>query len=157
DVAAEARSIKQGVFVPIAPPAIPGIGTTGGFEFWIQDQGAGDPAKLQEVTQQFLAKARQRKELTGLNTTYPASSQQMRAAVDRPRAVLLNVPVGDVYAALQAQFGSIQVSQFTQYSRVWNVILQSDAPYRKEPSDITKLYTRSADGKMVPLSSMVRT
>jgi multidrug efflux pump len=77
--------------------------------------------------------------------------------VDRSRAVLLNVPIGDVYSALQAQFGSIQVSQFTQYSRVWNVILQSDAPYRKEPNDITKLYTRSADGKMVPLTSMVKT
>jgi multidrug efflux pump len=157
DVAAEARHDKAGVFVPIAPPAIPGIGTTGGFEFWIQDQGAGDPARLQEVTQQFLAKARERKELTGLNTTYRAASQQMRAIVDRSRAVLLNVPVGDVYSALQAQFGSIQVSQFTQYSRVWNVILQSDAPFRQEPQDITKLYTRSQDGKMVPLTSMVRT
>jgi multidrug efflux pump len=157
DVAAEAKSVKTGVFVPIAPPAIPGIGSTGGFEFWIQDQGAGDPAKLQEVTQQFLAKARQRPELAGLNTTFRASSQQMRATVDRSRAVLLNVPIGDVYSALQAQFGSIQVSQFTQYSRVWNVILQSDAPYRKEPNDITKLYTRSADGKMIPLTSMVKT
>jgi multidrug efflux pump len=157
EVAAEARNVKTGVFVPIAPPAIPGIGTTGGFEFWIQDQGAGEPAKLQEITQQFLAKARQRPELSGLNTTFRASSQQMRAVVDRSRAVLLNVPIGDVYSALQAQFGSIQVSQFTQYSRVWNVILQSDAPYRKEPNDITKLYTRSADGKMVPLTSMVKT
>ncbi|HZE98828.1 MAG TPA: efflux RND transporter permease subunit [Planctomycetota bacterium] len=157
EVAAGAREFKEGVFVPIAPPAIPGIGTTGGFEFWIQDQGAGDPAQLQLVTQQFLAKARQRPELAGLNTTYRANSQQMRAIVDRSRAVLLNVPIGDVYTALQAQFGSIQVSQFTQYSRIWNVILQSDAPYRKEPSDITKLYTRSADGKMVPLSSMVKT
>jgi multidrug efflux pump len=157
EVAAEAKDVTTGIFVPIAPPAIPGIGTTGGFEFWIQDQGAGDPAQLQEVTQKFLAKARQRKELTGLNTTYRASSQQMRAIVDRSRAVLLNVPIADVYSALQAQFGSIQVSQFTQYSRVWNVILQSDAPYRKEPNDITKLYTRSQDGKMVPLSSMVNT
>jgi multidrug efflux pump len=157
DVAAGARNIKTGGFIPIAPPAIPGIGTTGGFEFWVQDLGAGDPARLQEVTQQFLDKARQRPELAGLSTTFRASSQQMRAEVDRSRAVLLGVPVSDVYSTLQAQFGSIQVSQFTQYSRVWNVILQSDAPFRQTPSDITRLYSRSAEGKMVPLTSMVKT
>jgi multidrug efflux pump len=157
EVAAGARNIKTGAFVPIAPPAIPGIGTTGGFEFWVQDKGAGDPARLYEVTQQFLAKARTRPELAGLNSTFRASSQQLRAEVDLSRAVLLGVPVADVYSALQAQFGSIQVSQFTQYSRVWNVILQSDAPFRQKPSDITRLYTRSNEGKMVPLSSMVKT
>jgi multidrug efflux pump len=62
-----------------------------------------------------------------------------------------------VYNTLQAQFGSIQVSQYNEFSRVWNVILQSDAPYRQTPGDITKLYTRSADSKMVPLSALVNT
>ncbi len=156
-IAGEAREIKEGVTIPIAPPAIPGIGTTGGFEFWIQDKGAGDPARLSELTQQFLAKARQRPELTGLNTTFRAASQQLKAEVDRSKAVLLGVPVADVYSALQAQFGSIQVSQYNQYSRVWNVILQSDAPYRRTPADITRLYTRSTNGQMVPLSAVVTT
>ena len=155
--AAGAREIKTGVVIPIAPPAIPGIGTTGGFEFWVQDKGAGEPGRLFDLTQQFLAKARQRPELTGLNTTFRASSQQLRADVDRDKAVLLGVPVEDVYSALQAQFGSIQVSQFNQYSRVWNVILQSDAPYRQNPSDITRLYTKSTTGQMVPLSAVVTT
>ncbi len=156
-VGAEAREIKEGVTIPIAPPAIPGIGTTGGFEFWIQDKQAGDPARLNQLTQQFLAKARQRPELIGLNTTFRAASQQLRADVDRSKAVLLGVPVSDVYSALQAQFGSIQVSQFNEYSRVWNVILQSDAPYRRTPADITRLYTRSTNGQMVPLSALVTT
>jgi multidrug efflux pump len=62
-----------------------------------------------------------------------------------------------VYSALQAQFGSITVSQFNQYSRVWNVVLQSEAPYRQSPSDIINLYTRSNSGKMVPLSALVKT
>ncbi|MCC6211913.1 MAG: multidrug efflux RND transporter permease subunit [Burkholderiales bacterium] len=151
------RAIDTGVFIPIAPPAIPGIGTTGGFEFWIQDRAAGDPARLYELTQAFLAEARTRPELAGLNSTFRASSQQLRATVDRSKAVLLGVPVGDVYSALQAQFGSIVASQFTQYSRVWNVILQADAPYRQTPEDISKLYTKSANGKMVPLSAVVST
>ncbi len=156
-VAGRAREMDAGFFIPIAPPAIPGIGTTGGFEFWIQDKASGDPARLYELTQQFLEKAGQRPELTGLNSTFRAASRQLQAEVDRSRAVLLGVPVEDVYSALQAQFGSIQVSQFNQYSRVWNVVLQSDAPYRQTPGDLTKLYTRSHNDKMVPLSAMVTT
>lgn len=152
-----AREIKTGMVLPIAPPAIPGIGTTGGFEFWIQDKGSGEPASLYEITQQFLVTARQRPELTDLNSTFRASSQQLRVDVDRDKAVLLNVPVQDVYSALQAQFGSLMVSQYNQYSRVWNVILQSDARFRQDPSDITRLYTRSSSGQMVPLSAVVNT
>jgi multidrug efflux pump len=145
------------MFIPIAPPAIPGIGTTGGFEFWIQDKGSGDPARLYEITQKFLAKARSRPELSGMNSTFRSSSQQLKAEVDRSKAVLLGVPVEDVYSSLQAQFGSIMVSQFNQYSRVWNVVLQSDAQYRRNPEDITRLYTRSNKGQMIPLSALVTT
>jgi len=152
-----ARGINTGMVLPIAPPAIPGIGTTGGFEFWIQDKGSGEPAVLYEVTQRFIAEARQRPELTGLNTTFRASSQQLRVTVDRDKAVLLNVPVQDVYSALQAQFGSLMVSQFNQYSRAWNVILQSDAHFRQNPADVTRLYTRSGNGQMIPLSALVTT
>lgn len=157
EVAIQAREIHTAITIPIIPPAIPGIGTTGGFEFWIQDRGSGDPTRLYEVTQQFLAKARERKELSGLNSTFRASSMQLKADVDRSKAVLLGVPIQDVYSALQAQFGSIQVSQYLEYSRVWNVILQSDAPFRETPSDITRLYTRSNEGQMVPLTALVST
>jgi len=156
-VAAGARAIDTGVFIPIMPPAIMGIGTTGGFEFWIQDKGGGDPARLNEITQQFLAKARKRPELIGLNSTFRAASQQLKAEVDRSKTVLLALPISDVYSTLQAQFGSIQVSQYNEYSRVWNVVLQSDAPYRQTPGDITKLYSRSNAGAMVPLSAVVTT
>ena len=76
---AKRRNIETGVIIPIAPPAIPGIGTTGGFEFWIQDKAAGDPGRLYDLTQQFLAKARTRPELSDLNTTFRAVSQQLRA------------------------------------------------------------------------------
>jgi multidrug efflux pump len=75
--------------------------------------------------------------------------------VDREITTLLGVPVSDVYSALQAQFGSIQVSQYEQYSRIWNVILQSEAQFRQRPNDITRLYTRSNNNEMIPLSVMV--
>lgn len=156
-VYAEARGIETGRLIPIPPPAIPGIGTTGGFEFWVQDKGSGNPERLYEIAQDFLAKARLRPELSGLNTTFRAASQQLKAEVDRDKSMLLGLPVEDVYSALQAQFGSITVSQFNQYSRVWNVVLQSDAPFRREPADITRLYTRSNNGEMIPLSAVVTT
>ncbi len=153
----EAQLIDEGVAIPIAPPPIPGIGTTGGFEFWIQDKGSGDPKALDEVLQAFLKKAKEQPELTGLVSTYRGNTQQLRANVDREKAMLLGVPVQDVYSAIQAQFGSIATSQFSQFSRVWWVIIQSDAPYRQAPGDLTRLYTRSQTGQMVPLTAVVST
>ena len=153
----QTRDILEGLILPIAPPAIPGIGTTGGFEFWIQDTTAGEPARLEEIIQKFLSEASKRPELTGLSTTFRANTRQLSADVDRDEANLLDIPVQDVYNAIQAQFGSLTVSQFNQYSRVWWVILQSDPHFRQSPSDLTRLYTRSNQRKMVPLSAMVST
>ncbi len=153
----ETIALQEGLVLPVAPPSIPGIGTTGGFEFWIQDTGAGQPARLDELTQQFLAKARQRSELTGLSTTFRATAQQLSADVNREKASLLGVPIKDVYSAIQAQFGSLSVSQFNEFSRVWWVVLQSDPKYREDPGDLTRLYTRSNQNEMVPLSAVVTT
>jgi multidrug efflux pump len=154
---AKAREIEGAIVVPIAPPAIPGIGSTGGFEFWIQDTGVGDPVALDGVLHDFLARARERPELTGLASTYSANTQQLRAIVDREKTQLLGVPIQDVYSAIQAQFGSLVVSQYNLYSNVWWVVAQSDAQFRQNPEDLTRLYTRNSQNQMVPLSSVVTT
>ncbi|MCB1943359.1 MAG: efflux RND transporter permease subunit, partial [Candidatus Accumulibacter sp.] len=153
----KAKYIEEAIVLPIAPPPIPGIGTTGGFEFWIQDTAAGSPLALETQTRAFLQTAQARPELSNLHSTFTASAQQLRADVDREKSTLLGVPVQDVYSAIQAQFGSLTASQFSQFSRVWWVIVQSDAPFRQQPSDLTRLYTRSNQGKMVPLSAVVET
>jgi multidrug efflux pump len=153
----DAQNIESGIVIPLAPPAIPGIGSTGGFEFWIQDTGAGDPVALDQVVQEFLQKARARTDLTGLATTYRANTQQLRAVVDRDKTTLLGIPIQDVYSAIQAQFGSLTASQYNLFSRVWWVIVQSDAPFRQKPDDLTRLYTRNNQNQMVPLSSVVTT
>jgi multidrug efflux pump len=153
----KAKHIEEAIVLPVAPPSIPGIGTTGGFEFWIQDTAAGSPVELDEQTHALIAKARARPELAGLSTTFNASAQQLRANVDRDKATLLGLQIQDVYSAIQAQFGSLTASQFNQFSRVWWVIVQSDARFRQRPDDLTRLYTRSDQNKMVPLSSVVTT
>lgn len=157
DVGMKARNLDAGIFIPIAPPAIPGIGTTGGFEFWIQSRGTGDPLELYNMTQEFLKKARERSELSGLSCTFRASSLQLKTDVDREKAELLGVAINDIYSTMQAQFGSMQVSQFDQYSRTWNVTIQSDAAFRQTPADLTRLYVRSKNQQMVPLSALVKT
>ncbi|MCI0436960.1 MAG: efflux RND transporter permease subunit, partial [Gemmatimonadetes bacterium] len=86
-------SIKDGMSLIINPPSIPGLGTTGGFEFYIQNRGSGDPAALDRVTREFLAKAQQRPELAGVNTLFTAASQQLYLDLDRAKAELLGVPV----------------------------------------------------------------
>ena len=124
------HGIKEGIVVPVPPPAIPGIGTTGGFEFWIQDTARGESARLAEVTRSFSKRRSERPELSGPRATFRASTQQLRVDVDRDKASCSASPMQDVYSAIQAQFGSLTVSQFNQYSRLWWVILQSEPKYR---------------------------
>ncbi len=150
-------SQMKGLVVAINPPAIPGLGTTGGFEFWIQDTSSDSPQKLQTVVEKFLEAARARPELTGLTSTYSASNQVLRINFDKDKSELLGLSTPDVFDTLQTQFGSTIVSQFSQYSRVWYVIAQSASQFRDSPGDVEKLYVRNSSGDMIPLSSVVTT
>ncbi|KAB7675179.1 efflux RND transporter permease subunit [Plesiomonas shigelloides] len=157
DIAKKARGIEGAFILPISPPAIPGLGATGGFQFWIQDIGNGSLAQLQQVTNQFLAKARQRPELTGLSSTFNAASTQLQADIDRDKAMLLGVPVQEAYGTLQTFLASSTVSQYFDQSRVWNVVLQAEDRFRDNPSWLMQFYTRNNVGNMVPLSAVMET
>ncbi len=149
--------LTEGIVLPVNPPSIPGLGSMGGFEFWIQNRGAGGVDRLAEVTRQLIAKSREREAVTGLNTTLNAASRQLRMDLDRDKAEVLGVPVADAYAALQTLFGSVYASQYNKYGRVWRVILQAEPAYREKPEDINNIFVRQKDGKMVPLSALVTT
>jgi multidrug efflux pump len=150
-------ALREGFAFAINPPSIPGLGTTGGFEFYIQNRSSGDPRVTQQAIQAFLEKARQRPELVGVNTTFRAASQQLFVDLDRNKAEVLGVHVADVFNTMQALFGSQIAGQFAQFSRVWWVILQADAEYRVKPEDFDKVYVRSKSGANVPLSSLITT
>jgi len=149
--------LREGFAFAVNPPSIPGMGTTGGFEFYIQNRGSGDPRATGAAVDAFLAKARQRPELAGVNTTFRAASQQLFVDLDRNRAEVLGVPVSDVFQTMQAYFGSQIAGQFSQFSRVWWVIVQADAAYRAEPKDFDKVTVRSKSGANVPLSALITT
>ncbi|OZI60555.1 efflux RND transporter permease subunit [Bordetella genomosp. 11] len=149
--------VQEGIVLPVNPPSIPGLGTTGGTEVWIQSQGDATIAQMAAIVQEYIAKAQARPELARVTSTFNASSQQLLVDVDRDKSETLGIPVEEVYSAMQTMFGSLYVSQFNRSSRLWQVILQADASYRLRPEDLSQIYVRSKAGDMVPLSSMVRT
>ncbi|HET7366190.1 MAG TPA: multidrug efflux RND transporter permease subunit [Burkholderiales bacterium] len=152
---AQFAAINGGFIFAVNPPSIPGLGTTGGFEFYAQNRGTGDPRATGQAVQGFIEKARQRPELAGVSTTFRAASQQLFVDLDRNKAEVLGVPVSDVFQTMQAFFGSQIAGQFSQFSRVWWVILQADASYRSKPEDFDKVYLRSKSGTNVPLSALI--
>ena len=149
--------LRDGFAFALNPPSIPGMGTTGGFEFYVQNRGSGDPRATGQALQAFLQKARERPELAGVSTTFRAATQQLFVDLDRSKAEVLGVHVGDVFQTMQAFFGSQIAGQFSQFSRVWWVVLQADAEYRVKPEDFSKVYVRSKTGANVPLSSLITT
>ncbi|XOJ88734.1 multidrug efflux RND transporter permease subunit [Methylophilaceae bacterium Uisw_097] len=151
----ELSQIKEGIVLPINPPSIPGLGTTGGMEMWIQSTGNNTTDQLAEAVDRYIAKAKQRPELGGVTSTFNANSQQLLVEVDRTKSESLGVPVQDVYSTMQTMFGSLYVSQFNKDSRLWQVIIQAEPGDRLKPEDLDHIYVRSHKGAMVPLKSMV--
>ena len=150
-------ALREGVAIPINPPAIPGLGTQGGFEMWLQSRGSSDPGALAAGVQKLLAAAGQSDALTGVTSTFNPSSRQLQVVVDRTRAETLGLPTEAIYEALQTMFGGSYVSQYSQYGRVWDVIVQGDAVFRDDPSDFQRVHVRQRDGELVPLSAVIET
>lgn len=148
-------STQEGIIIPINPPAIPGLGNTGGFQMWLQQTGNGSLQELEEQTNNFIKKAKARKELTAINTTFNTNSRQMYLDVDRNKVELLDIPVQSVYDSMSILIGSNYVNQFPHSNRLWQVIVQADAPFRQDPSMLDTMYVRSRTGNMVPLRGLV--
>jgi HAE1 family hydrophobic/amphiphilic exporter-1 len=147
--------VPEAIAFAFAAPAIPGIGTTGGFSFWLQDRSGGTVDFLSENLQRFLTAARERPELANLNTPFRAGVPQIFADVDRDKVLKQGVAVTDVYQTLQAFLGGIFVNQFNRFGRQWRVFLQAEAVDRVVPEDIGRFYVRNNDGNMLPLSTVI--
>lgn len=151
----EMGKFDKGLAFPINPPPIPGLGSTGGFEFWVQSKGTGEYQQLSRVVGNLLRKALERPELGKLTATINAASQQLLVDLNREKAVLYGIPIQDVYDTLQTLFGSLYVSQFNKFSRLWQVIVQAESAYRVSPEELDQIYVRNQEGKMIPLSSVL--
>ena len=149
--------VTEAIAFAFMPPPVPGLGTAGGFSFWLQDRSGGDITFLDQNLQKFLAAARKRPELRGVVSLFSASVPQVYAAVDRDKVLKHQIAVGDVYQTLQAFLGGLYVNQFNRFGKQWRVFLQAEGDARLNAADIERFYVRNADGTMVPLSAFVTT
>jgi multidrug efflux pump len=148
--------LKEGLAIAFPPPAIFGLGTAGGFEFYIQNRGEGGPKRLYEVTQQFIGAASQSPKLGMVNTFWRANVPQLYVDVDREKAKSLGVPLDDIFSTLAATLGSYYVNDFNKYGRTWQVLMSAEPEQRGRPEDAGSVYVRSTKGDMIPLRSLAR-
>jgi HAE1 family hydrophobic/amphiphilic exporter-1/multidrug efflux pump len=148
--------IKEGLALAFPPPPIFGLGTAGGFEFYIQNRGEGGPKKLAEVAQAFQAKAAQNKNLMQVQTLWRANVPQLFVDVDREKAKALGVPLDELFNTLAATLGSAYVNDFNKFGRTWQVLMSAEPAYRKRPEDVGSVYVRSDKGEMIPLKALAR-
>ena len=152
--------IKEGLTFAFPPPAIFGLGTAGGFEFYIQNRGEGGPKRLAEVAQQFIGAAAKSPKLAFTNTFWRSNVPQLYVDVDRDKAKALGVPLDEIFNTLAATLGTYYVNDFNKYGRTWQVLMSAEPGQRNSPNDAGAVYVRSTEGpnagSMVPLRSLAR-
>ena len=150
-------SLRDGMALVFNPPAIRGIGSAGGFEFYVQARGDASVVNLSRVAGGLIEALKQRPELTGINTFFRPTSPQLYVEVDEAKALSLGIAVAEVYQSLQATMGTLYVNDFNLNGRIYRVQMQADAPYRARPNDLGQIYVRADNGAMVPVSALIKT
>jgi hydrophobic/amphiphilic exporter-1 (mainly G- bacteria), HAE1 family len=138
------------------PPAIPGIGTSGGVMFLLEDRAGKDIGFLAEQSTRFIEAARKRPEIAVVNSTFIPSVPQVFATVDRDKVLTQGVNLSDVYQTLQTFMGGVMVNYFNRFGRVWQVYVQAEGEFRTRAENVGQFYVRNATGDMVPLSALVK-
>ena len=147
-------SQPDGLAIAFNPPAIRGLGSSGGFELYVQSRGDSDPLHLFTVVNGFMDALKKEKSLAGINTFFRPTVPQLFVEVDEAKAISQGVPVADIYATLQSTMGSLYVNDFNKSGRTYRVQLQAEAEYRMKAQDLGKVYVRSNTGQMIPLSAL---
>ncbi|WP_339606372.1 efflux RND transporter permease subunit, partial [uncultured Roseivirga sp.] len=147
--------IKEANIVVIPPPAIPGLGQTGGFSFMLEQKAGGDIKELEQVMGQFLMAANQRPEIAMAYSFFTAKTPGYNVEVDREKAKKLGVNISDVFATMSNYMGSSYINDFTRYGRNFRVVAQADTSYRTRIEDLNQFYVQSRQGGAVPLSALI--
>jgi HAE1 family hydrophobic/amphiphilic exporter-1 len=146
--------MPEGLAFSFPPPAIPGVGTSGGFTFVLEDRSGGDVPFLARNVNKFIAAASKRPELGGMITTFMPAVPQQFIKVDRDKVLKQGVPLSDVYRTIQAYMGGIFVNYFNRFGRQWQVYVEAEGQYRRNLDALNAAYVRNRNGDMVPLSSL---
>ena len=156
DIQRRLFAIQDAFIVVLSPPPIRGLGTAGGFKMMVQDRAGNGTRALSDATWALAMAANREAGLTRVFTPFDAKVPQLFVDVDRTRAEMLNVPVANIFSALQIYLGSSYVNDFNLFSRTYRVTAQADADYRLTEKDIASLKTPSQNGAMVQLGSVVQ-
>ena len=149
--------IKDAMVFPLNPPAIPELGTSSGFDFWLQDVGGVGHEALMAASGQLLGMASENPKLLQVRPQGLQDAAQMKIELDQDKASALGISLADINSTMQTAFGSSYVNNFVNGPRVQRVIVQLDAKFRMTPEDLGNVYLRNKTGGMVPLSSVTKT
>jgi len=152
----ELAKLPEALAFSFSPPAIPGVGTAGGFTFVLEDRAGRDIDFLAGNLDKFMAAAGKRPEIAGLNTTFLGSVPQLFVDVDRDKALKQGVQLTDVYKTVQTFMGGLFVNYFNRFGRQWQVYLQAGDDYRNRVENVGSFYVRNGNNEMVPLSSLTK-
>ncbi len=148
--------LPQGTAFSFSPPAIPGVGTSGGFQFVLEDRAGRDIPFLAGNLDKFLAAARKRPEIGSISTSFLPSVPQKFLEVDREKVLKQGVALNDVYRTIQAFMGGLFINYFNDFGRTWQVYVEAEAPYRSNMENLGQFYVRNSGGDRVPLSALTR-
>ncbi|MCB8822142.1 efflux RND transporter permease subunit [Microvirga rosea] len=149
------QSIQEAFIIAIPPPPVRGLGNSGGFRIQLQERTGDEVDRVLAAAYEIMGRARQNPNLAGVFTTFSANAPQVFLEIDRAKARILNVPIANIFEALQVNLGAAYVNDFNFLGRVWQVRAQADQRFRIEPSDINSLRVRSSTGALVPLGTLV--
>ncbi|HKV79713.1 MAG TPA: multidrug efflux RND transporter permease subunit [Candidatus Sulfotelmatobacter sp.] len=150
----ELRQLPAGVSIAFSPPAIPGVGTSGGVTFMLEDRAGHDVAFLAKNADIFMQAARKRPELASVFSTMLPSVPQVFVNVERDKVLAQGVNLSDVYKTLQAFMGGAFINYFNRFGRQWQVYIQAEGDYRTRAENLGQFYVRNSAGNMVPLSAV---
>jgi HAE1 family hydrophobic/amphiphilic exporter-1 len=148
--------LPVGTVFGFSPPAIPGIGTSGGFQFILEDRAGRDVQFLAANLDKFLAAARKRPEIGLISTTFLPSVPQRFLKVDRDKVLKQGVALTDLYTTIQAYMGGLFVNYFNNFGRTWQVYVQAEEPFRSNTTNLPQFYVRNNQGQPVPISALAR-
>jgi len=146
--------LPAAVAFAFSPPAIPGVGTAGGFTFMLEDRSGSDIQFLARNLGIFLDAARKRPEIASLSTTFLASVPQQFVNVDRDKVLKQGVVLNDVYRTIQAFMGGYFINYFNRFGRQWQVYIEAEGADRAKAENVGQFYVRNKSGENVPLSSL---
>ena len=144
------------IIASFPPPSISGLGMFGGLEFQVLDKGERTPQELYQEAIKFIGEANKEPEYSMVYTSFTANLPQMMLLIDEEKALSQGVEISTIYSALAGYFGKYYVNDFNKFGRVYRVYLQADSEFREKPADIDKIYVKNNQGKMLPLSSVVK-